>query len=263
MRGGDAGDGSRSPSFASVVLVYSCCHLSVRFPRQNRRRMVVIGSRDASGEESRIADSDEEARAHDRALRGAEGNAHLTRLSALALLVLLAAEGVTLLKIHKLITLHVFIGMLLVPPVVVKIGSTGWRFARYYRGNPAYRRKGPPPVLLRLLGPVVVLLTVVVLGSGIALLVVPHSFGRQMLFIHKASFVLWFGAMAIHVLGHIVETAQMAPADLARRTRRQVRGAGARTWTVAGSLVVGVILGVVMLPSVGHWLAGGGFQVGR
>ena len=57
----------------------------------------------------------------------------------------------------------------MIPPAVLKIASTGWRFVRYYAGAPAYRRKGPPPVLLRLLGPVVVILTVVLLASGVAL----------------------------------------------------------------------------------------------
>jgi hypothetical protein len=194
--------------------------------------------------------------------QGAEGNARLTSQMAVVLLVLLAAEGATLLSIRQLITPHVFIGMLLVPPVAVKVGSTGWRMVRYYRGSSAYRAKGPPPLLLRLLGPVLVILTVVVIGSGVALLLVPHSLRSQMLFVHKASFVLWFGAMAVHVLGHVMDTARLAPADLVRRTRGQVRGARARLWTVAISLVVGAILGVVMLPTIGTWLAAGGAKGG-
>lgn len=56
--------------------------------------------------------------------------------------------------------------------MLLKVASTTWRFARYYTGAPAYRRKGPPPVLLRLLGPVVVILTLVLLFSGVGLLVV-------------------------------------------------------------------------------------------
>jgi hypothetical protein len=55
-------------------------------------------------------------------------------------------------RIRPLISPHVFIGMVLIPPVLVKVASTTWRFARYYQGAPAYRRKGPPPVALRLLG---------------------------------------------------------------------------------------------------------------
>ena len=189
---------------------------------------------------------------------GVEGNSRLTGLAAAVLLVLLAAEGATLLSVHRLVTPHIVIGMLLVPPVLVKMGSIGWRFVRYYSGNNAYREKGPPTLLLRLLGPVVVLLTIVVFGSGIAVLFVPGSLRSQLLFVHKASFVLWFGAMTFHVLGHILDTARLAPADIARRTRRQVQGAGARLWTVAGSLVIGAILGIVMLPAATHWITSGG-----
>jgi hypothetical protein len=178
---------------------------------------------------------------------GVESNARLTGGAAAVLLVLLAAEGVTVLSVRSLLTPHIFIGMIVVPPVLLKIGSTCWRFVRYYRGSAAYRRKGPPPVLLRLLGPVVVVLTVVVLGSGIALVLAPASIHGRLLTVHKASFILWFGAMAIHVLGHLVETARLAPADWARRTRREVSGAGLRQWALAASVALGCVLGVLML----------------
>ena len=42
------------------------------------------------------------------------------------------------------------------------------------------------------------------------------------------------------------------------RTRSQVSGAGTRLWVQAGCLVVGIILAVVMVPTIGPWLAGGG-----
>lgn len=182
---------------------------------------------------------------------GVESNARLTGTLAAVLLVLLAAEGLTILRVRDLITAHVFIGMLLVPPVALKIGSTTWRFARYYRGAPAYVRKGPPMILLRLLGPVVVVLTVVLFASGIALIAVSGSVRDTLLFVHKASFVLWFGAMTIHVLGHLRETARLAPLDYVARTRRQIARAGARTWAVAASLVVGVLIGVLTYGQTG------------
>ncbi len=172
------------------------------------------------------------------------------------LLILLAAEGVTVLRVHSLLTPHVFIGMLLIPPVLLKIGSTGCRFVRYYRGSPAYRRKGPPPLLLRLLGPVVVVLTVIVFASGIALLVGPRSDRHILLFWHKASFILWFGAMTIHVLGHVVETARLAPRDWVRRTRHDVDHAGARQWVLAASLVIRLLLGALMLHYVSSYRCG-------
>jgi hypothetical protein len=182
----------------------------------------------------------------------------MTGLTAAVLLVLLAAEGFTVLRVGRLLTPHVAIGMVLVPFVVLKMTSTGWRMVQYYRGPGAYRDRGAPPLPLRLLGPVVVVLTLVLFASGIALLLVPLSLRNPVFFVHKASFVLWFGAMTIHVLGHIAETGRLAPADLAARTRRQVRGAGARLWAQAGCLVAGILLAVVTVPTIGPWLAAGG-----
>jgi hypothetical protein len=182
-----------------------------------------------------------------------EGNARLTSGTAVVLLVLLAAEGVTILRIRGLISVHVFIGMLLVPPVLVKTCSTVYRFARYYRGAAEFREKGPPPILLRMLGPFVVLLTFAVLATGIALLFVGPSLRSQALFLHKASFLLWVAAMTVHVLGHVLETARVAPRDWMHRTRRTVTGAGLRQWTIAASLVVGLLLGLLVLGRVAPW----------
>ena len=197
------------------------------------------------------------ARRAQEADAGVAGNARLTAANAVVLLVLLAVEGVTLLRVRQLLTPHVFIGMVLIPPVLVKVASTTWRFARYYRGAPAYRRKGPPPVLLRLLGPVVVILTLVLLASGVGLMLVRPSWLPLLLKVHKASFVLWFGAMTIHVLGHLGEVLRLAPRDWLRRTRRDVTGAGPRQWLIAASLVAGVLLGFLLLSRVGPWLAQG------
>ncbi len=188
-----------------------------------------------------------------RRLEGVEANARLTATTAVVLLVLLAVEGLTILRIGSLLTLHVFIGMLLVPPVLLKMASTGWRFARYYLGDPAYRHRGPPALGLRVLGPAVVVLTVAVLATGIVLLVGPVPWRSTLLELHKATFVLWFGAMGLHVLGHLADTARLAPLDLVARTRRQVRGAGVRQWLLALSLVIGIGLGVLVVPEVGSW----------
>jgi hypothetical protein len=191
---------------------------------------------------------------------GVKSNARLTGATAVVLLILLAVEGATLLGIRAHLDVHVFVGMLLIPPVLLKIGSTTWRFARYYSGSPPYRRKGPPPAVLRLLGPVLVVLTVILLASGVALVLSPHALGGRLLFIHKASFFLWVAAMTIHVLGHIVETARLAPLDLGRRTRAQVAGASARQWSLVAALAVGSVLGVVMLgPTATYLHHHGGF----
>jgi hypothetical protein len=189
-----------------------------------------------------------------RAEAGVESNARLTASNAAVLIVLLAAEGATILRVRQLISPHVFLGMLLIPPVLLKIGSTGYRFVRYYRGAPAYRRKGPPPLVLRLLGPVVVILTLVLLASGVALLLASPAWSHELLFVHKASFVLWFFAMTVHVLGHLAEVARVAPRDWPRRARRDVGGARARQWLIAASLVAGALLGRAMLGRIAPWL---------
>jgi hypothetical protein len=192
---------------------------------------------------------------------GAEGNSRLTASAALVLLLLLAAEGVTLLSIHSLLRPHVFIGLLLVPPVALKISSTVYRFARYYAGDPAYRRKGPPHPALRFLGPVVILATVALLTTGAALGVVSGGSQRQMLLLHKASFVIWFAVMTLHVLGHVAETARIGPRDwwptragISGRPRAH-QGGASRRWSLAASIVAGLLLAGWGLSHLGPWVS--------
>src|ERR1019366_8758433 len=85
---------------------------------------------------------------------GPEGNEQLTASIGVVLLVLL---GVTILRIGQLISVLLFVGLLLIGPVGMKMASTGYRFARYYTHDRAYRRKGPPAPGMRLLAPLVVL----------------------------------------------------------------------------------------------------------
>ncbi len=200
--------------------------------------------------------SDESTRTGRRADRGVESNARLTAAVAAVLVVLLAVEGVTILRIHALLTPHVFVGMLLVPPVLVKIGSTTWRFARYYRGNLAYRRKGPPAAILRVLGPFVVVLTVVMFASGIVVLLGPPTWRSQTLFLHQASFAVWLVVMTVHVLGHARETIRLAPLDWVRRTRREPSGATSRQATLVASLIIGALLGALTIGQISHYLQG-------
>ncbi len=54
---------------------------------------------------------------------GVAGNARLTGGAAAMLLVLLAVEGVTIPFIGPLVGPHIFIGMLLIPPVLLKLGQ--------------------------------------------------------------------------------------------------------------------------------------------
>ena len=76
-----------------------------------------------------------------RLLRGGtEGNARLIGWTGLVLLVLLAIEGVTILDIRPLLSVHVFVGLLLIPPVALKLAATGYRLLRYYTRAAEYVR---------------------------------------------------------------------------------------------------------------------------
>ena len=88
----------------------------------------------------------------DRAQPDPRGNQRLTAMTGAILLVLFIAECLTLLSLGNLLTLHVFLGMLLIGPVSLKIASTLWRFTRYYTGSAPYVRRGPPELLQRVTG---------------------------------------------------------------------------------------------------------------
>jgi hypothetical protein len=197
------------------------------------------------------------ARGEDAADAGVEGNGRLTGTIGVLLLVLLFAEGLTILSIRGLITLHLFLGLVLVPPVLLKISTTTYRFARYYTHAAPYVHRGPPHPVLRLIGPLVVLMTVALLGTGVWLVVVGPDHTGLVLFAHKAAFVLWFGLMTIHVLGHVRETVILAARDMRRESRaRRVPGRGLRAGAVALALVAGVALGAVVTPLATAWTSG-------
>jgi len=182
---------------------------------------------------------------------GPERNSRLTALTGAVLLVLLAVEGFTLLNLRAMLSWHIFVGVLVVPVVALKLGSTGYRFYRYYTRRPDFVEAGPPTLLLRLLGPVVVLTTGVLLATGIALIVVGPGRGL-MLGLHKASFVVWVGALGAHVLGHLGRIPRAVRGDLTGRA--EVGGSRRRLLLIAGAVVIGAVAAVVVLPYGTAWL---------
>jgi hypothetical protein len=187
---------------------------------------------------------------------GTTGNERLTTAAGAVLLVLLAALGVTIVRIHGLLWEHLFLGMLLIGPVLLKLSSTGYRFARYYAANARYRRKGPPPLALRVLAPLVVASTLVVFASGVALLFAGPSSRGTLFPIHKISFFVWLSVMALHVVGHLPAMPDVLRADYGRSAElsSDVTGRAGRVLALGGALVAGVVLAVLLLPEFGPWL---------
>jgi hypothetical protein len=187
---------------------------------------------------------------------GTEGNERLTAVNGAILLLLLAVLGVTILRIGQLLWLHLFLGMLLIGPIALKLGSTGYRFMRYYTGDATYRRKGAPAALLRAMGPIVILSTLTVFVTGVALLFAGPSSRGTLLPIHKDVFIAWLAFMALHVVLHMPSLSLALRADYGRTAglSSDTTGRAGRTLALAGALVAGLVLAVLVIPEFAPWL---------
>jgi hypothetical protein len=254
-----------------------------RWDGEDHTDWTVVGQRDWDGEdrgdwtdagqrrwESRVwdwADEDRgddgyrEAGYQDDATGGAEGNERLTALTGSVLLVLFAAEGLTILSVHQLLTLHFFLGMLLIGPVALKVCSVLYRFVRYYTGAEEYHAKGPPAPLLRILGPIVMITSLTVIGTGVMLAIVGPSGVGTWLFLHRASFILWFGAMTVHVLAYVWRLPRLIGSDLATRAGHRAQevlaGRSARWLLLMASLLTGLLLALLTVHRTGIWFGVG------
>jgi hypothetical protein len=175
---------------------------------------------------------------------GSDGNEQLTVIVGTLLLVLLVVEGATLLDLRSLLTVHAFVGMLLIPIVVLKLASTGWRMLRYYLRGDEYVLRGPPHVFLRtLVAPVTIASTIVLFATGVALLALDQTHGT-LVGLHKASFIVWLPATSIHVLARLVR--------LPKALRRWISGVAARLALAGASVVAGLALATLTLPAADH-----------
>jgi hypothetical protein len=187
-------------------------------------------------------------------LGGTVGNEMLTTTTAVVLTVLLIGEGVTVIHMDGLVGAHMFIGLALIPPLLLKLASTGYRFARYYTGARAYRAKGPPPLPLRVLAPALVASTIDIFVSGVLLLGSGHK-SDTLLLIHKAGFIAWIGLFGIHFLYYIGRVVRSLRRDWTAARRHDVPGSGARAALVAAATGGGVALGLALLPAINAWTA--------
>jgi hypothetical protein len=186
---------------------------------------------------------------------GPLGNERLTAAVGLVLLVLSMVElGTVVFGLHQLLAPHVFVGLVLIPPVLLKLASTGWRFARYYTGSEPYVKRGAPQIGMRLLAPLLVVATVVLFASGVAMGILHgHSLlvARRL---HGPASVLWMILLGVHVLAYIRRALTSSKHDLERASQPPVQGARTRLYVLAASIVAGVVVGAATLPVQHHWL---------
>ena len=150
---------------------------------------------------------------HREARRGHRGQRRADQRRAAVLVVLLLTEGVTIIDMGGLRTPHMVVGLVLIPPVLVKLGSTGYRFARYYLARAGLPREGAaahaaarcsrrrsssrrsassPP--------------------GVALLALGHR-SDTLLEVHKVTFIVWGVVFGVHVLAHLRGMARSLRSD--------------------------------------------------
>lgn len=192
---------------------------------------------------------------------GTDGNEQLTTVTGAVLIVLLAVIGFTIPQLRQLIGAHLFVGVLLIGPVLLKLTSTGYRFIRYYAGNAEYRRKGPPELILRLIGPIVILSTAGVFATGVVLLIVGPQHRDPWLLLHKVSFIVWLVFMGLHVLGHLPGVGRALRVGKPGQEQRikAAQGAAGRWIALTGVLVAGLVLAIVLIPDFSAWTAHGAF----
>lgn len=194
----------------------------------------------------------------DQAVAGADphGNERLTAMTGAVLLVLFTAECFTTLMMGSLLDLHFFLGMLLLGPVALKIGSTLWRFIRYYTGSEPYVRKGPPAPLQRVLGPILVITSVAVLASGVMLAIVgPANTWEQ---VHQDSFYLWLIVVIIHVAAYAPKLPRLLSSRPADGFNSLLAASRTRWLLLGGSLACGLIVALLTYHLAAKWGFWGG-----
>lgn len=175
---------------------------------------------------------------------GVSANERLTSLTGALLFVLLGLMGITVLSVRDLLPEHFLLGFALLPPLALKLATTGYRFVRYYTGAPGYRLAGPPQLLLRMIAPVVVISTLAVFATGIELWLFGLRFGSVWIEAHKLSFGIWLPATAVHVLSYVNRSATAVAEEV---SGAPAAGAATRRGLVIGSLVAGAVLALASL----------------
>lgn len=199
------------------------------------------------------SDPAERARAglHDR-FGSTKGNEILTGTTGIVLLGLLIAEGVTIVSIGGLADVHMFVGLALVPPVLLKLATTGYRAWRYYARSSPYRAMGPPLLPLRLMAPLFVALTLAVLVTGV-LLMAQGNKGGSLLEIHKVCFIAWVVLFGVHVLAYLPRSVRLTLGDWHLSRSAALPGVGARNVLLIAAVGGGVAVAVSLLPTIDHW----------
>jgi hypothetical protein len=184
-----------------------------------------------------------------------DGNERLTAAVGVLLLAPVLVEIATvLLGVHTFMSWHVFVGVALIPVVLVKLLSTGWRFLRYYTRTPDYVAHGPPQLAMRLLAPLFVVATVVLFGSGVAMGLLHGNALQDARRLHGPASVIWLVLLGVHVLVYLGRALRSTAEDVVPAERTSVPEKPARLYAVSTAIICGLVLGAALVPAQYRWV---------
>jgi hypothetical protein len=104
------------------------------------------------------------------------------------------------------------------------------------------------------LAPLLVVSTLSLFGSGVALIVVGHG-GGILLTVHTLSFIVWGVLMIVHLLAYLVRAVRVGTADWRPSTDLIVAGAKTRRAALGAALLAGVVVALATYPAQQAWLS--------
>jgi hypothetical protein len=183
------------------------------------------------------------------------GNERLTAAVGLLVLIPVLVEIATiLLGVHAFMSVHVFVGVALIPAVLLKLASTGWRFVRYYTRSRPYVAQGPPQIGMRLLAPLFVAVTVVLFGSGVAMGLLHGNALQIARRLHGPASVIWLILLGLHVVVYLRRALTSTVDDAVPAKRKPVPGTTARAYALASVVVCGLVVGLATVPAQHRWV---------
>jgi hypothetical protein len=173
---------------------------------------------------------------HPRRSVPAMGNLILTSHAGLVILFVLILLYVTGLAFTPLRPVHFGLGFALIPILLVKLGSTGWRAVNYYFDRDPYRAAGPPWLLPRIMALPLTACALAATVSGVVLWAMGTDRGTWAT-VHIYSVISLAAVVVVHLAIYTRKAFRASSESLAEtKTTRQER---VIVWALLVALVAG------------------------
>jgi len=177
---------------------------------------------------------------------GPRANQRLTALTGAVVLPLAALVLLTGLLFGDLWRAHYFVGYVLLPVALLKVGSTTYRMVRYYLRSGLYRQVRPPYPLARFTSPVLVVSVVVLFVSGIAMWLT-HSQGDPWGWIHTDAAIAFSGIVLLHLGLYLPEALRGAQDDIRPTPPTTSSQSRRRLAVVCAAVLAGLLLALATI----------------